>query len=170
MISKVLSRIFVIFFVLLFSQLPLFIEQYIIRLEGHLAESNHQIMIFQEAASANKKSLNEYISKFLEQTDSDFKAQGTIMQNAITRNQFLASAQKSLRSANPLLRPVIFIKYVDSAIAADAWKTFTLSLSLTFDVGVWALIGLVVGWVCLLALRGLWQRPQSPPQGKIGAS
>ena len=166
MIARVLSRLFVVIFVLLFSQLPVFVDQYVIRLEGHLAESSRQIAAITEAASLGGKTLNAYITKFLEQSDADFKAQGTVMRDAVERNLFLSTACEALHSQNPLLRPVVFVRYVDTHVFADAWKSFAPGLTLTLDVGVWALIGLVIGWVLLMALRGLWQslvRPSSPP-------
>ena len=156
MIAKVLSRLLILFFVLLSSQLPVFVDQYVLRLEGHLAESNRQIVSFQEAASMSSKTLNAYISKFLEQPDVDFKNQGKIMQDAVERNLFLSSARDALYSANPLIRPIVFVRYVDSHIVADAWKSFAVGISFTLDVGVWALIGLIMGWIFLMALSGLW--------------
>lgn len=163
MIAKILSRLCVLVFVLLFAQLPVFVEQYILRLEGHLAESNRHISAFQESASISKKTLNEYISKFLVQEDADFKNQGNIMQAAVERNQFLSTSRDALRSANPLFRPALFARYVDTSIVHDAWKTFAVGISLTLDVGVWALIGLVFGWLVVMAFKGLFTRKQKEP-------
>ena len=43
MIQRFVSRIFIIGCVLIFLQLPVFVDQYAIRLEGHLSESRRQI-------------------------------------------------------------------------------------------------------------------------------
>lgn len=154
MIAKVLSRIFVIAIILLFSQLPVFVDQYEIRLEGHLAESNRQIEAFRTAAAVGGKSLEQYILKFLDQSDTDFKAQGNLMQEAVERNRFLINACEALNKANPLARPVVFIRYVDNQVLKDAWKSFLPGLSLNVNVVVWASIGCIVGLIVLFALKG----------------
>jgi hypothetical protein len=156
MIVKVFSRVFVVFCILLFSQLPVFVDQYELRLEGHLAESNRQKEAFQTAAAVGGKTLDQYISKFLEQSDADFKIQGKLMEDAVERNLFLARSSEALRAANPLLRPIVFIRYVDNKVLHDAWKSFTPGLSLNENVGVWAMIGLIFGWCLLMSLKGAW--------------
>lgn len=166
MIFKIVSRFIIIGGILLFSQLPVFVDQYMLRLDGHLAESNRQVAAFQEGASIGGKTLEQYIKKFIDQSDPDFKNQGIIMQQTVERNRFLAIASAALHSANPLLRPALFVRYVDSQVCADAWKSFAPGLSWTKDVALWALIGLVVGWTVSMALFGLWQllfRTAKPP-------
>jgi hypothetical protein len=156
MIAKWVTRLFIVFFILLFSQLPVFVDQYEIRLQGHLAESMRQIEAFQTAAAAGGKTLDQYIEKFLEQPDADFTAQGKLMKEAVDRNRLLARATEALRTANPFLRPIVFIRYVDNQVLTDAWKSFTPGLSLTLNVCLWAGIGLIVGGCSLLALRSIW--------------
>ncbi len=167
-----ISRLFVCIVLLAFSQLPVFVDQYMIRLDGHLAESNRQVAAFQEAASVGGRTLDEYIAKFLEQVDRDFVVQGTLMQAAVERNRFLAAASSALHAATPLVRPAVCIRYVDSLIVVDAWNSFAPGVALTLDVGLWALIGLVVGWILVLAFRGLWhsisRRAEAPPPANKG--
>lgn len=151
-----MSRVLVILCILSFSQLPVFVDQYRIRLQGHLAESQRQVEAFQTAATTGGKSLDQYIAKFLEQADADFKHQGTLMQGAMERNQFLQNACNALQDANPFLRPVVFIRYLDNQILAEAWRSFTPGLSLSVHVAVWALVGCAFGWCLVLALRGIF--------------
>ena len=154
--GKIVTRLFVLLCVVLFAQLPLFVEQYMLRLEGHRAESRRQIEAFSEAASAGGKTLDQYIAKFLAQKDTDFAAQGQVMKQAVVRNQFLESASEALAAANPLMRPVVFVRYVDTQVLADAWESFSPGFLLTLNFGVWAGIGFVMGCLLLLALRGVW--------------
>ena len=149
-----MSRIFIIGCVLIFLQLPVFVDQYAIRLEGHLSESRRQIAAFSEAASVGGKTLDQYISKFSEQTDGDFQAQGTLMQRAVERNQFLARACTALREAKPFFRPIVFIQYVDADVLSDAWKSFAPGFSLTLNVALFGFIGWVFGWLVVLVFRG----------------
>lgn len=166
MIDKVMSRLFVVLCVLLFAELPVFVDLYQIRLEGHLAESKRQIDAFQTAAVAGGKSLSDYILKFLEQTDADFNAQGHLMQEALERNNFLKSACEALQRAHPLLKPVVFIRYIDNQVLADAWKTFSPGLFLSESVVIWALIGGAVGIGCILAVKGLFSLRRCKEQNR----
>lgn len=153
---KILRWLFVLLCTALFAQFPVFVDQYIMRLEGHLAESRRQIEAFTEAASAGGKTLDQYITKFLGQSDADFLAQGKVMRTAVNRNQFLTSACEALQSANPIIRPAVFVRYVDSTLLVETWNGFTPGLLITINLAVWALIGFVCGWLLLSSLRGFW--------------
>ena len=156
MIAKVVSRVFLAFFIILFSQLPVFVDQYEIRLQGHVAESLRQIQAFQTAAAMSGKTLPQYISKFAEQADPDFKSQGKLMEDAVERNLSLTRASEALKVANLFIRPVVFIRYVDTQVLADAWKSFTPGLSFDLNMALWAGTGFLFGWLLLMALKGVF--------------
>ena len=155
--KNLLRWAFVLICAALFAQVPVFVDQYLMRLEGHLAESRLQIDAFSRVAEAGKKSLDQYILKFLEQPDADFLAQGRLMQAAVNRNAFLASACEALQATNPLVRPVVFIRYMDRDILADTWHGFMPGLLLDMNLAIWAFIGFVFGGAVLYALGGFWR-------------
>jgi hypothetical protein len=154
--KKILCWLVVVLCTVFFAQVPVFVDQYLMRLEGHLAESHHQIDAFTEAAAAGGKSLDQYISKFLEQSDADFLAQGKLMRIAVDRNNFLASACTALQSANPIFRPVVFVRYLDREILTDTWDGFEPGLLISTNLAVWSLIGFVFGWLLLSSIIGFW--------------
>lgn len=153
---KILRWLFVLLCVVLFAQFPVFVDQYLMRLEGHLAESSHQIDAFTQAAFVGGKTLDQYITKFLEQSDPDFFSQGKVMQSAVNRHQFLTTACVALQSANPLVRPIVFVRYVDRTLLAETWDGFTPGLLITLNLAVWAFIGFICGWLSLSSVRGFW--------------
>ena len=153
---KIVRWLFVLLCTALFAQFPIFVDQYLMRLEGHLAESSHQIDAFTQAAFAGGKSLDQYITKFLAQSDPDFLAQGRVMQAAVGRHHFLTSACAALQSANPFVRPVVFVRYVDRTLLAETWDGFTPGLLITLNLALWAFIGFVCGWLLLSSFCGFW--------------
>ena len=139
-----------------FAQVPVFVDQYLMRLEGHLVESRHHVDAFTDAAAAGGKTLDQYIAKFLEQSDTDFLAQGDLMQAAVARNKFLAEACEALQSASPIIRPIVFVRYLDQEILAETWNGFEPGLLITTNLVVWASIGFVFGWLLLSSMSGFW--------------
>ena len=148
--------VFVLMCMGLFAQIPVFVDQYLMRLEGHVAESRLQIDAYTKAALAGKKTLDQYILKFLEQTDADFLSQGRVMKKAVDRNAFLESSCEALQAANPLIRPLVCARYLDREIIADTWNGFTPGLLVDTNLAVWAFIGFVSGWLLLYAIAGLF--------------
>ena len=140
----------------LFAQIPVFVDQYLMRLEGHLAESYLQINAYTKAALAGNKTLDQYIAKFLEQADADFLAQGRVMRAAVDRNAFLASSCEALQAANPLIRPLVCVRYLDREILADTWNGFTPGLLVDINLAVWAFIGFVIGCLLFYSIVGLF--------------
>ena len=154
--KNALKWAFVLACAALFAQAPVFVDQYLMRLEGHLAESHLQIDAYARAAADGNKSLDQYIQKFLEQWDADFLAQGRIMRSAVNRNAFLTSACEALRSANPLVRPIVFVRYLDREILAETWSGFMPGLLLDTNLVLWALVGFVFGGTALYGLKRFW--------------
>ena len=154
--KKNLCWVVVLLCTVLFAQVPVFVDQYLMRLEGHLSESCHHIEAFTDAAAAGGKTLDQYIARFLEQSDADFLAQGRLMRATVDRNRFLTVACEALQSASPIIRPIIFVRYLDREILADTWNGFEPGLLITTNLLVWALIGFVFGWVLLSTMAGFW--------------
>ena len=154
--KKLLRWVVVLFCTALFAQVPLFVDQYLMRLEGRLAESRLQVEAYVKTAKDGKKTLDQYIAKFLAQTDSDFSSQGRVMQDAVCRKAFLESACEALQSSSPLIRPLVFVRYLDWQTVIDTWNGFTPGLLVESNLIVWALIGFASGWAVLYGFSGLW--------------
>ena len=155
---NVLQQLFLLFCALVCLQLPIFVDQYLLRLEGHQAESQRQIDALTEVARVGGKDVDQYITKFLAQGDRDFHSQGLLMQETVERNRFLIKACTALREAGPFSRPIIFLRYLDAKVLAATWGSFTPGLSPTIHVFVFGLAGWLIGWTVLTGAAHLWKR------------
>lgn len=154
--------IVVFVFALSFAQIPVFIDQYQMRLEGHLAESEQQVRAYEEVAALRHKTLDEYIARFLNQADPDFHAEGQLIRRVIFRAKELARAREALVSAHPIFRPIVFVRYVDQDILNETWQGFTPGLLITAQLAIWAGVGALMAFIVCWGIRSVWAsvRPQ----------
>lgn len=159
MILRWMFRLLLVFCAGVFSQFPVFVNQYLIRIDGHCSELDCQIRVLEKIAGDSGKSLNQYIEKFLQQADKDFLAQGAYLQGLVERRSKLFAAKEELARASPALRPLHFFRKIDKAIASETWGGFVPGLYWTKDVLIWAAMGagcgLLFAWL-LGRLRGLF--------------
>ena len=156
--KNMISQLFAIACAIVFFQLPIFVDQYLIRLEGHYAESQRLIAALTEAAHMGGKSLDQYIAKFEAQKDKDFQVQGQLMGKAVERNLFLERSCAALRSSGPFSRPVVFLRCIDSQVLSDAWHSFIPGFSLTLHVAVFGVAGWLFGWAIILTFGALLRK------------
>lgn len=147
LIWGILDRICVVVGALVFAQIPLFIHLYTQRLAGHTAELSLQVEQLRQAAQMSHKTLDEYISKFLQSNDSDFSRQGEWMQHLVQRWEALSNAYMKLQQASPWDRPVQFFHYFDLQIARPTMESFEFGLPFTLEGGVYALLGVACGFL-----------------------
>ena len=145
------DRICSVVLILLFCQLPLFIQQYEMRLAGHVAESARLVQDLEKSAALTHKSLQAYIDKFLQQDDSDFVSSGQVMQKAVKRYADLSVALSSLQHAGPVKRPFVFLAHLQGDSFQESLHNFTPGFSLTLETIVYGVMGLLV-WVALFQL------------------
>lgn len=165
------DRLFIIMGVLIFSQFPLFMQQYEMRLSGHVAESARFIAELQVKASSAKKTLPEYIQKFLTQKDADFADHGRLLENTVDRHLVLAQAATSLEKASIMTKPFIFVSCLQLDVFQESLHGFAPGLSFTLETFIYAFMGLLLGTWCFRLLhrvlylfprRRFLQRPLSP--------
>ncbi len=149
----IFERIVIFGMALLLSQLPLFVEQYDIRLQAHISEAKRTVLQLEEVAKGRNKSLDEYIGKFISSSDQDIEAQGTFMRNLVDRYHQLQLYHQRLLSQTPLLRPVIFFISCESTIAMETATGFKAGFIMT-EVGViWLLLGALFGYFLVILWR-----------------
>lgn len=146
-----IDRIGSILLVLLFCQFPLFIEQYEMRLSGHLQESSKLVRDLEKNAAATNKSLQGYIQKFLEQDDPDFVSSGETMQKSVKRYENLTKAFASLHEAGLFKRPFVFLAYLESDIFQESLHQFTPGFSVTLETLLYGIAGFFI-WMALFQL------------------
>lgn len=151
------------------SQVPLFYQQYTQRLAGHVAEAELQVMFLQETAARSGKTLEAYIGKFLSQTDTDFIAQGHLMEGMVTRLSSLKEAYGALVHATPWWKPYYFARYSQTDIAEAAFRDFSPGLSLTLESALYACVGMLVGYVSFQCVRTVFQGIKRLRRGRRSA-
>jgi len=152
-VEGLLDRLFAVAGALIFSQIPLFIQQYSQRLAGHVAELRLQVAQLMDAASFSGKTLEQLIAKFLTSGDPDFARQGEMMQQTIWRYDHLNSALQHLETSSPLSRFFVFLHQLDWKIAQGTLDSYTFGVVFNWEGGVYLLIGVLSGILVYRFLR-----------------
>lgn len=152
MIRKIVSlfdaffdRVFAVIGALILSQAPLFFQNYIQRLSGHVDELSFQIQAMQQIAEKNGKSLVEYIQKFVGHIDPDFAAQGELLQEMLKRHGELKQTLIGMQEASLFARPFYFAQHMQKEIVQATFKDFSFGLSWSLEGLVYALVGIFLG-------------------------
>jgi Protein of unknown function (DUF2937) len=142
---------------LIFAQAPLFMVQYEQQLTGRAAELKLQVEGMRNAASFSGKSLEQFISKFLQNSDIDFTRQGELMQSTFHRWQSLTESLSTLQTSTVFERPFVFLTYLDTDIAKSTLEHFKFGLPFTLEGGVYAVVGILAGYVFFGSIRKVLQ-------------
>lgn len=159
---------------ILFSQAPEFMQQYLQRLGGHLAEARRQLQQFEEVARQTGQTLDHLITTTRANADQAVAKLGGVMDGAVSRVAELSAAEVALREASPFTRPFVFLRHLDLDIAHDTWAVFLPAVPTTLEgvmyagVGMVLLLGLYHGLFRYPAAR-MWQRRQAAKQAAAAA-
>ena len=150
-----IDRVFAVVGAAAFAQFPQFYSQYLHELAGHVAELTHQVNLLKQSAQASGKTVQELIIKFLQFSDPDVVKQGEYMKLMVERLENLTSSQNSLQEASVFTKPLLFIREADGGIALETYHRFQVGFMFTWEGVVYALIGLVAGYlffgcICLI--------------------
>ncbi len=146
LLSSILDRLFVIAGALIGAQIPLFILQYGQRLAGHVDELNRLLNNLRELANQSHKTLEQYIAKFLANSDSDFAGQGKFMLDVVGRFENLNQALQNLMMSNLWKRPFVFIKDLQLDIAESTLHDFQPGIQLTPEGFIYMAISAIIGF------------------------
>lgn len=136
-----------------FAQLPLFISQYQHQLTGREAELRLQVDAMRQAAGLSGKTLVQFIKKFTSNSDADFILQGELMQSMVDRWHSLNEALSSLQGSTVIGRPFNFLMHLNAEAFSSTFKNYTFGLPLTIEGGIYALFGMVVGYLFFSGIR-----------------
>lgn len=145
-IGSLLDRLCVVAGAFIGSQIPQFMQQYTQRLAGHVDALQKLLTQLRGIASFSNKSLEQYIQKFKNSTDSDFLNQADFMQGILTRWQDLHQTLDHLTQSSIWLRSYYFLKDMKPDIAYSTFESFQLGLSFTIEGLCYAGIGMILGW------------------------
>ncbi len=148
------DRVFSVLGAIGLAQFPAYIQQYYQRLGGHVDEAARNVALFREAAHESGRTLEEYIQRFLNETDPDFVRQGEIMQQIVERYETLLAALTALESANLFTRPFVFLYHMHTDIAWNALRVFQPGVPTTLEGLVYALAGILLGLLIYNSIKG----------------
>lgn len=141
--EKLLDRVLCVLGVVVFSQAPEFMQQYLQRLGGHLAEARRHLAEFENVARQTGQTLDHLITTSKANTDLAIAKLGDVMDAAGTRVAELSAAEAAIRDASPFTRPFAFFRHVDSSIAQDAWTIYQPAVPTTIEGLMYAAVGMV---------------------------
>lgn len=139
-------------------QAPLFIHQYTQQLTGREAELRLQIDAMQRAAKLSGKTLEQFVQKFLSSPDQDFALQGELMQAMTMRWHHLSEAVQAFQNSALWERPLTFIFYFHTDIAASTLQHFAFGLPLTIEGAIYAFLGIIFGYLLFIGLRKIYAK------------
>ncbi len=145
MIGGILDRAFSAAGALAFSQIPAYMDQYLLFLKGMLQESRRQVESVQDRASLSGKTLQQFIDKHLASPDPDFSASGLIMKDTLQRYENYRLAVADLEHSTVFQKPFYFLYHFDFSLIKEI--NYTPSIPVTMEAGVYALAGLVFGLI-----------------------
>lgn len=148
-----MDRLFAAAGAILLSQGPAFIQQYMQQIQGALLELHRQVV--QLKVLANGKTMDQFVSKFLDSQDADFVGQGHFIQSILERQQELNSALSGIQDASFFTRPFHFLYHLHYDLLDSTWKHFTPSLSITAEGILYILVGLFLGYAVWAGIKGL---------------
>jgi|EndMetStandDraft_5_1072996.scaffolds.fasta_scaffold65284_2 hypothetical protein len=152
-IGKIIDRTFVVLGALIFSQAPLYMQQYTQQLSGHVAELNIQVEAMKKTALQADKTLDQFIQKFLTNGDTDFRMQGELMQGMVERWNHLTEGLQAMQGAGLWQRPYVFAKYFNWDIASSTFQNYKIGIPLTIEGLIYALAGMLLGYALFLLIR-----------------
>ena len=108
-VGGLFDRICAVIGAVLCGQAPLFMQQYAQQLVGREAELHAQVDAMRKAASLSGKTLQQFIAKFITNSDSDIVHQGQLMQKLVDRWQSFTDALSALQNSTVFERPFVFL-------------------------------------------------------------
>ncbi len=145
-IDKFCDRAFAVVGALALTQTPAFFQQYIQQLSGRSLELKHQVEVLKGIAALSKKTLPQYISKFIESGDSDFASQGQLIQYIVNRYDTLQTSWEAMQQASVWTRPYVFVKNMQWDIVQATLADFHPAFTLTTEGLCYAFVGLLLGY------------------------
>ncbi len=140
----VIDRVLCVCGAVLFSQGPEFMQQYLQRLGGHLAEAQRQLGLFRDAAAQAGATLDQFIIQTRANPNAGLRQLGSVMNDAAERTASLQAAHDALLQSSLWTRPFIFFRHLDLGISQETWAIYRPAVPTTLEGLLYALAGMLV--------------------------
>ncbi len=144
--GEMIDRLFVVAGAALFSQWPIFMQEYEQRLGGHVDELRHQLDTLRKIAKESGKTLEQFIEKFLASSDADFSRQGAFLEAMQHRFVKLSDALSQMQEASVFSRPFLFLKNLDFTLGKATLYHFKPGMLFTIEGACYLLAGMAAGY------------------------
>lgn len=165
--DSLIDRILCVGGAVLFAQGPEFMQQYLQRLGGHLAEAHRQLAAFQATAGHSEITLDRLVSQTASSPDPAVARLASVMTDAAERVADLQLAHDALLHAAVWERPFVFVRHLDWGIVRGTAAVFKPAVPTTVEGLVYAAAGmlflLAVYHICLKRLPRALLRLRSAP-------
>lgn len=158
-LSGLLDRCFAVIGAMVFAQAPLFMQEYTQQLASRADELSLQVTAMRQAARLSGKSLEQLIQKFLENNDLDVVRQGEVMYSLVGRWHQLNDTLTAMQQSSLWSRPFVFLYHLNTDIFSSTLNHFKLGLPLNIEGGIYALLGMVFGYLIFISLKKILQYP-----------
>jgi len=151
-----------------FAQFPEYAQQYEQRLGGAVDELRIITSEFDSAAQTAGLTREQAFQRYEASPDSFLAGRGVGMQAIFARYETLKTDLSDLQGAGPLQRLEHLGQYLDSEVGARALQNYKPAVPATPEGLMWALGGVVLGYLVLYPLLGFltlpfrWRRGQAP--------
>jgi len=135
------------------SQFPEFFRQYVQRLGGRFDQAAVQEERIVAAAREHGLATQDYVQRLLTNTDAVARSEGHNVLAALGDAERLRGAYQALVGANPLERPVVWLRHFDDSVARATLDQFVPALPLSVEAIMYAGIGMVIGLIILSGLE-----------------
>lgn len=167
-VGGLLEKLFTVTGAFLLSQMPAFIRQYDLLLQGHASELRLQIRALSQLAASLGYTLIDYVDYLLRNKDSLVATQGQFTTALMARQADYEAAFQALQSANALNRPWIFLQHLKTDLFVETLQNFEPGLQLNAEQGMYILTGMAFGWgIYKTLIWAMTQLAALPRSGKI---
>lgn len=156
LIDTILGHAVVVLGVLVVSQVPSFMDHYLQRLGGHVAEARRNIDGWRGvAAVASDEGLDELVKRFRHSPDPSIAKGGEKLAEDVSRYYELNQSLIALSAASGFSRLSVFMRYVDLEVADAALKSFAPAIPLHTETLVYGMVGMLLSILLYSGVRGM---------------
>jgi hypothetical protein len=142
--DSLVDRVLCVAGAVLFAQGPEFMQQYLQRLGGHLAEAHRQLAAFHATANHSGITFDRLVSQTAASPDQAVARLAVVMTDAAQRVADLQLAHDALLHAAAWERPFVFLRHADWAIVRGTAAIFKPAVPTTVEGLLYAAAGMIV--------------------------
>ncbi|WP_068545548.1 DUF2937 family protein [Thalassotalea crassostreae] len=140
-IGSIIDKINFSIFFIAGTQLPGFIQAYLQRISGHLAEAKYQLSKYQDIANLHYQGdLSLMTKRYQQNSDPGISASGEIIANLDMRVTMLSQYVEQLSSSTFVTKLYYFVSNIDADIARATLQDHQLNIPLTVEAAGCGLI------------------------------